>query len=346
MRVRMVFFGLIMAVLIAFSACETDVVTINVFNWGSFIDPEVLDIFTQETGIRVIYNTYATNEEMYYRIRDGRESFDVLFPSDYMIYRMIAEGMLAPLNWDNIPNAEYIFDQFWYLDFDPGNRYSVPYMWGTFGILYNTTMVDIPVESWEILWDTQFEGEIFMYASSRDTFGAVLRMLGYSVNTTSLGELNAARDKLIMQMPLVRAYLGDPIMHSMIGREGALATVFSGDAFFCMNENPELNYVIPQEGSFMFFDSMVIPVTSTHKAEAEAFINFMTRPDIALMNTMYIGYSTTNRGAFYMLPYEWQNHPVYWPGYEYLEGLEILQDVGEFRQEFHRAWTEVMVAGG
>jgi len=318
--------------------------SINVFNWGEFIDPDVLGIFTAETGIRVIYDTYATNEEMYQRIRAGGADFDVLFPSDYMIERMITQGMLARLNWDNIPNAEHIDQKFWHMPFDPENQYSVPYKWGTFGIIYNTTMVEGPVYSWDILWDPVYENQIFMYYASRDTLGAALRRLGYSLNTTNIDQVHAARDSLIQQRPLVRAYLGDAIKDRMINRDGALGTVFSGDSLWARLDNPELNFIVPIEGTQIFLDSMVIPATSTRQLEAEMFINFMTRPDIAAMNTLYTRYSTTNATAFTTLPDYLRECEIYWPPDEIFYRLEAFADLGDFKDEFERAWTEVMAA--
>jgi len=317
---------------------------INVFNWGEFIDMEVLRIFREETGIQVRYETYATNEEMYQRVRTGGSDFDVLFPSDYMIERMITQGMLAPLNWDNIPNAEHIDERFWYMPFDPNNQYSVPYMWGTFGIMYNTTMVHEPVDSWEILWNPIYANQIFMYYASRDTMGAALRMLGFSLNSTSIDEVNMARDRLIEQRPLVRAFLGDAIKGMMINGDGALATVFSGDAVWAKQDNPDLNFAIPREGAQIFLDSMVIPATSTRQLEAEMFINFMTRPDIAYLNTRYVMYSTTNATTFEMLPDYMRECQIYWPPYEYFYRLEAFADLGDFKDVFERAWTEVLAA--
>jgi len=318
--------------------------SINVFNWGEFIDPQVQRMFTEETGIRIVYSTYASNEEMYQRIRAGGSDFDVLFPSDYMIERMINQGMLAQLNWDNIPNAEHIDERFWDMPFDPYNQYSVPYMWGTFGIMYNTAMVQEPVYSWDILWNPDYANQIFMYDASRDTMGAALRRLGFSLNSTDINQVNAARDSLIEQRPLVRAFLGDQIKDRMIEGDGIFATVFSGDALWARQDNPDLNFVVPIEGTQIFLDSMVIPSTSTRQREAEMFINFMTRPDIAYLNTRYIMYSTTNATTFEMLPDYMRNCEIYWPPYEIFYRLEAFADLGDFKEVFERAWTEVLAA--
>jgi len=334
-------------VMLAMTACGDAENEIRVFNWGNFMDESIFAEFTELTGITVIYSTYASNEEMYTRVTGGGGGFDLLFPSDYMIERMIREELLLPLNFDNIPNVRYIDPRFIDLVFDPGNVYSVPYKWGTLGILYNTAMVydiagDIVVDSWDIMWDERFAGSIFMYDSMRDSFVPPLKRLGFSINTTNLDEMNAARDMLMAQMPLVRAFLGDHVKHSMIGNEAALALVYSGDAMFTMSLNPNLNYVVPLEGSNIWFDSMVIPRGARNQAGAEAFINFISSPEIALRNTLYTGFSTTNRRAFEMLPAEIQNDPVYWPSDYVINKSEAFVHLGEATAAWERAWTQVL----
>jgi len=316
---------------------------LNVANWGLFIYEPVLQMFEAEYGIRVIYSTYSTNEELHVLITQGAE-FDVIVPSDYMVERLINEGRLAPLNWENIPNASYIFPRFQGLAFDPDNRYSVPYKWGTFGIVYNTNKVDQVVDSWQILWDEQFAGEIFMYNSSRCTMGAVQRMLGFSMNSTCPDELNQVRDALMQQSPLVRAFLTDQIIDNMIGEEGALGTVYNGCARWIIYYNPDHNFVVPVEGSQLWFNSMVIPANTRNQANAEKFINFMNRPDIAYLNTRYTRYSTANSGAFERVPDYWQNCPIYWPDEDILDRGEVFVDLGDFRGAFELAWTQVLLA--
>ncbi|MCL2841223.1 MAG: ABC transporter substrate-binding protein [Defluviitaleaceae bacterium] len=317
---------------------------LHVANWGLFIYEPVLQMFEEEYGIRVIYTTYSTNEELHAMMVHQGAAFDVVTPSDYMVERMINEGLLVQINWDNIPNYRYIGDNFKNLAFDPQNLYSVPYKWGTFGIVYNTTKVDQVVDSWRILWDEQFAGEIFMYDSSRCTMGAVQRMLGFSMNSTSQDELDQVRNALIEQAPLVRAFLADQIIDNMIGGEGILATVYNGCARWIINYNPDHNFVVPQEGSQLWFNSMVIPATTQNQANAEKFINFMNRPDIALLNTLYTRYSTSNMGAFNLLPEDWQNDPIYWPADEILARGEVFVDLGAFREAFELAWTQVLLS--
>jgi len=334
------------------SGCGRNENVIRVFNWGDFLDESILAEFTAETGIRVIYSTYASNEEMYTRITAGGAQgggFDLLFPSDYMIERLILENRLSPINFDNIPNMVYVHERFKNLAFDPENRYSVPYKWGTLGILYNRTLVDeiapgLDVATWDVMFDERFAGSIFMYDSMRDSFAVALIRLGYSINTQDLRELTAARDMLIAQRPLVRAFLGDQVKDAMIGREAALALVFSGCAMFSMGENPELYYAIPREGTNVWYDSMVIPAGARNQEGAEAFINFMLRPDIALRNTMFTGFATTNAGALEMVPQEWRDNPAFWTTDEDYYAGEVFLHLGDFNDQFERFWIEVLAA--
>jgi spermidine/putrescine transport system substrate-binding protein len=341
---RVLAFGAFIAVMgLVLASCGSRP-TINVYNWGDYIDPDIIRIFEQETGIRVRYSTYSRNEELYTRIARGGSGYDVVFPSDHMISKMIREDLLERLDFANIPNYINVDARFMGLDYDPDNLYSVPYLWGTMGILYNTTMVHQDVDSWNILWDTNFARQIFMYESMRDIIAVGQRRLGFSVNDTNLANLYLVRDSLIEQKPLVQAYLDENIRDKMIGREGALAMVYSGDAMYCIEENDELAYIVPKEGSIVWFDAMVIPKGARNKAHAEAFINFMLRPDIALMNTLYVGYSTTNYEAFKLLSAEWQNDPVYWPCDDVLARCEVLLDLGDFTREYDRIWTQVLAA--
>lgn len=254
-----------------------------VYNWGDYLDPDVIDLFEEETGIHVVYEEYETNEIMYPKVQSGAIAYDVVCPSDYMVQRMIENDLLAEIDFDHVPNIKYIDDI--YMDmstqFDEGNKYSVPYLWGTVGILYNKTMVDEPVDSWGILWDKKYKDSILMQDSVRDAFGVALKYLGYSLNSTDLDELEAAKKLLIEQKPLVQAYVVDQVRDKMIGNEAALGVIYSGEALYCQEENPDLEYVIPKEGSNLWIDSWVIPKTPGTKENAEAFINFLCRPDIA-----------------------------------------------------------------
>lgn len=326
------------------TGCGESKPEINVYNWGDYIDPQVLDMFEEEYGVKVIYDTYATNEDLYIKLKQGGSSYDVIFPSDYMIERMIKEDLLAKINMNNIDQLSNIDSKFLSLDYDPDIAYSVPYMWGTVGIIYNKTMVSRPLTSWTDLWDEEFSGQIIMLNSQRDTLAVALKKLGYSMNTRNISELEEARDELIAQKPIVYAYLGDEVKGVITGGEAAIAVVWSGDAVAMIQENEDLEYILPIEGTNLWFDAMVIPKNAKNQADAEKFINFMTRPDIAALNAEYIGYSSPIPAAVEMLPEEIQNSQVAYPDDEMLRNTEIFKDPQDILSEYDRIWTEITSA--
>ena len=328
------------------SACGgTKTVTLQVLNWGDYIEPELLDQFEAETGIKVNYTTMANNEEMLVKLSSPDCIYDVCFPSDYIIEKLVRDDMLHPLDKSNIPNMENIDARFLDLDFDPDNTYSVPYMWGTVGVLYNTTIVDeADAHTWNVFWNEKYSGQILMYDSIRDTIGITLLKLGHSLNTREAADVKEAEDALIAQKPLVYAYLGDSIKERMISGNGAVALVYSGDAVWCMDEeegNPDLAYCVPDEGSNLWFDNVVIPKTSQHPAEAEAFINFLCDAEVAKANTEYIGYSTPNKAAMALLDSAYIEDATYNPPQEVLDRCEIFHDLGDFIEVYNEAWINI-----
>ena len=329
-------------------AKESDVLNdekLVVYNWGEYIDPEVLTMFEEETGIDIVYEEFETNEILYPKISSGAIAYDVICPSDYMIQRMIENDLLSEINFDNIPNLKNIGKQ--YLEqsrqFDPENKYSVPYCWGTVGILYNKMMVDEPVDSWSILWDPKYKDNILMQDSVRDAFGVTLKYLGYSLNSIDLDELTEAKNLLIEQKPLVQAYVIDQVRDKMIENEAALGVIYSGEAIYTQKENPNLEYVIPKEGSNIWIDSWVIPKNAEHKENAEKFINFLCRPDIALMNFEYITYSTPNEAARELIEDESiRNSEIAFPDLSKYDNLETFQYLGtEADQVYGDLWNKV-----
>lgn len=316
-----------------------------VYNWGEYIDPEIIDLFEEETGIDVIYEEFETNEIMYPKIQSGAIAYDVVCPSDYMIQRMIENDLLAEINYDHIPNLKYIGDNYMKMSrqFDPENKYSVPYLWGTVGILYNKKMVDEPVDSWGILWDKKYEDSILMQDSVRDAFAVALKYLGYSLNSTDLDELEAAKNLLIEQKPLVQAYVIDQVRDKMIGGEAALGVIYSGEALYCQQENPDLDYVIPKEGTNIWIDSWVIPKNAKNVENTEAFINFLCRPDIAKMNFDYITYSIPNTAGRDLIEDEsLRNSPIAFPDDSKLENCETFRFLGDDNDAlYNRLWREI-----
>lgn len=316
-----------------------------VYNWGEYMDPEILNLFEEETGIDVVYEEFETNEIMYPKISSGAIAYDVVCPSDYMIQRMLENNLLEEINFDNIPNIKNIGAEYMERskEFDPENKYSVPYCWGTVGILYNRTMVDEPIDSWSVLWDEKYRDNILMQDSVRDAFAVALKYLGYSLNSTDLDELNAAKNLLIEQKPLVQAYVVDQVRDKMIGNEAAIGVIYSGEAIYTQTENPDLEYVIPKEGSNLWIDSWVIPKNAQHKENAEKFINFLCRPDIALMNFEYITYSTPNTAAKELIEDESiRNSKIAFPDFSKIPKLETFQYLGaEYDSVYNELWNKV-----
>lgn len=337
----MVIIGLLVVAGLFIKMRGNDKPVLYVYNWGDYIDENTIKIFEKEYGVRVVYDTFSTNEDMYVKVTSGGSNYDVLFPSDYMIKRMIDEGLLEKINMENVPNYKYIDPMFKGLDHDPNNEYSVPYMWGTLGILYNTKMVQGPIDGWDDLWDPRYSKQILMVDSIRDAIGVALQKLGYSLNSTDPKELEAAKKALIEQKPLVLAYVVDEAKDKMIAEEAALAVVWSGDAVYAMKENPNLAYVIPKEGGNLWFDGMVIPKTAQNKELAEAFINFMNRPDIALANAEYTGYSSPHIEVKKQLAGKFAGSQAAYPEEADLEKAEVFVHIGDMLREYDRIWTEV-----
>ncbi|MDE7018938.1 MAG: ABC transporter substrate-binding protein, partial [Lachnospiraceae bacterium] len=313
---------------------------------GEYVDPDTLDMFEEETGIKVIYDEFETNETMFPKIEAGAAAYDVVCPSDYMIHKMIENDLLMELDYSKIPNAKANIGA-WYWEqsqaFDQGNRYSVPYCWGTVGILYNKTMVDEPITSWAQLWDETYKDEILMQDSVRDAFMVAEKTLGYSMNTLNPDELQKAKEALIAQKPLVQAYVIDQVRDKMIGGEAAIGVIYSGEAIYTQYENPDLEYAIPEEGTNVWIDSWVILKDAPNKENAEKFIDFMCRADIALKNFEYITYSTPNDTARALIEdEEIRNSPIAFPDLTQYDNLESYVYLGEDGDTlYNELWKEV-----
>lgn len=317
-----------------------------VYNWGEYIDPETIQMFEEETGIEVVYDEFETNEIMYPKVESGAAEYDVVCPSDYMIDKMIQNGLLQELNYDNIPNAKANIGAQYYEqaeDFDPGNKYAVPYCWGTVGILYNKTMVDEPITSWGQLWDEKYKDNILMQDSVRDAFMVAEKLNGFSMNTVDPSELETAKNALIEQKPLVQAYVIDQVRDKMIGGEAAIGVIYSGEAIYTQRENPDLEYVIPEEGTNVWIDCWCILKDAPNKENAEKFIDFMCRGDIAEKNFEYITYSTPNDAARELIEdEEIKNSPIAFPDLSQYNNLETFVYLGEDGDAlYNELWKEV-----
>lgn len=314
---------------------------LNVYNVGDYIDESLIDEFEEQTGIKVQYSTYDTNEMMYQKVKSGSTKYDLVFPSDYMIQKMSREGLLKKINFNNIPNYKYIDKEFRNVKYDPTNEYSVPYMWGTLGIVYNKSMVKDPVDSWDILWNDKYSRNILMFDSVRDTIGVSLKRLGFSMNSVNRMELRDAKRELIKQKPKLLAYVNDDGKDRMVAGEAALGIFYSGDVGMMKEENPDLEYVLPKEGSNIWTDGICIPKTADNEEWAEAFINFLCDPDVAARNTEYIAYSTPITEARKKLPEEMRNDPTLYPDKKLLKKCEAFLDLEKNIKLYDKAWIEI-----
>ena len=319
-------------------------VQLRVYNWQDYIDPEVIDLFTEETGIEVLYNVYDTNESMYNKIKNTKNySYDVIFPSDYMIKKMADEGMLAEINFNNIPNYQYISEDYKNMSYDKKNLFSVPYIGGTVCIAYNPKYVDeSEVNSWDVLWNEQYAGNIFMMDSERDSIAVALLKLGYSINTKTMSELEEAKQLLIEQKPLVLSYTSDDVKEKMAKEEGWLAVMWSCDIAMVAEMNDEICFSIPEEGTNLWWDAVCILENAKYKNEAEQFINFLCRPDIALKNAEYLESTTPNTAAWEMLDEDIRESEILYPSDEILAKSEVFSDLSEFASTYASIWNEVL----
>lgn len=325
-------------------------VTINVYNWGQYIaegDEGAMDVIAEfeaaYPNIHVNYTTYDSNETMYSKLKTGGISVDVIIPSDYMIARLIDEDMLLPLDFDNIPNYQYIDEAYKNTAYDPDNVYSIPYTWGTVGIIYNTKYVDAAdVGGWELLWNEKYAGKILMFGNSRDAFGIAQYLLGYDVNTTDDAELQACADKLIEQRPLVQQYVMDEIFDLMENEEAWIAPYYAGDYLLMADENPDLAFYHPSQGFNFFIDAMCIPSCAQNKEAAETFINFLCDPEIAGGNMDWIGYGTPESAAKEYMDPDMVNSEIAYPPQEVLDkGTTFLFLPQETNQRMEELWLQV-----
>ncbi|WP_027108256.1 ABC transporter substrate-binding protein [Lacticigenium naphthae] len=303
--------------------------TLNLYNWGDYIDPDLLTQFEEETGYHVVYETFDSNEAMYTKVQQGGTAYDLAVPSEYMVERMRDEELLIEIDHSKIEGLDHLVPKFLDQPFDPDNQYSIPYFWGTLGIVYNENLVDgDEMNTWADLWDPQYEESILLIDGAREVIGLALQKNGYSLNSTSDAELAVATKDLNALADNVKAVVADEIKMYMIQEEAAIAVTFSGEAADMMWENEAIKYILPEEGSNLWFDNFVIPQTAQNIDAAYAFINFMLDPEIAAQNADYIGYSTPNQSAMELLPEETIADEQFYPGEEKIGNLEVYEDLG------------------
>ena len=325
-----------------------DGITLNVYNWGLYISDgsdesvDVLSAFEELTGIEVNYTTFDSNESLYAKMKSGGAVYDVIFPSEYMVGKMAAEGMLAPLDYTNIPNFANIGSDYTGWDFDPENTYSVPYTWGTTGLIYNTTLVDEAPTSWAALWDVQYANNVLMFNNSRDAYAIAAKKIGRSLNPQSVDELTEVMQELKDQKSVVQAYVMDEIFDKMEGGEAAMAPYYAGDALTMIADNPDLAFVHPSEGVNFFVDSMCVPANSKNKAAAELFINYMCEPSVGLANCDYIGYSTPITAVWEQLDDELKYSEIAYPGDDVMGKAEVFTTLpDEINAALDAQWSEM-----
>ncbi len=327
-------------------------IEIDVCNWGEYVANDsvnFLDVnedFEKLTGIKVNYTLFASNEELYTKLKSGGASYDLIVPSDYMIGKMIGEGMLQKLDFDNIPNYRYIDEKYKNTNFDPTNEYSVPMYWGVVGIIYNTTMVDEEdLTGWNILWNEKYADNMLMFSNSRDAFAISLLDLGYDFNTTNEAEIEEAAGHLRAQKPIVQAYVMDEIYDKMEGGEAAVAPYYNGDAVLMMDVNEDLDFFLPDNTS-IFIDSFCVPSDAKNKEAAEMYINYMCESTVAAANSYYVGYSTPHIGAMELLDEELVENEIAYPDEEFIGSLDALLTLPKETTSLTDAlWTDIMATG-
>lgn len=314
---------------------------VYVYCFGDYIDPELVDSFEEETGYELIIDYFDTNEEMYPVIKNATAEYDVVCASDYMIDKMRKEGLLAEINFENVPNIENLTDNVkpFFDGFDPGMKYSVPHTWGTYGIIYNTELIHGPIESWEQLWSEEYAGEVIMPNSIRECNMVAAKILGYSMNTTDEAELAEITQLLIEQKPKVYSYANDNARDLMIGDSATLAVITSGDVIYAQDENDKLDFIVPEEGTEVWTDCWAIPRTVNNKRGAEDWINFMLRGDIARVNFEYLTYGIPNKEIL-----DLTDNPILNPSDEVLARCETLANLGSDADDMYSRYWKLFKA--
>lgn len=336
-KLQSLFFGIIGIIVILFfgvhqlerSSGMSGADTLTIYNWGDYIDPALLKKFEKESGYKVNYETFDSNEAMFTKIQQGGTAYDITIPSEYMIQKMMKEDMLLPIDHSKLTGLNNIDDRFLDLDFDPNNQFSIPYFWGTLGIIYNDKFIgEDQIKHWDDLWSVDLKDNVMLIDGAREVIGLSLNSLGYSLNSKNNQELREATNKLNKLTTNVKAIVADEIKMYMINEESAAAVTFSGEAAEMLDNNEHLHYVIPSEGSNLWFDNIVIPKTAKNIKGSYDFINFMLKPENAAQNAEYIGYSTPNKAAKKLLPKEISSDEQFYPNDEVIKHLEVYEDLG------------------
>lgn len=337
--------ALTVSTIFSLTSCGEQKEVLRVYNWGEYIDESVIEEFEKETGIEVVYDMFNTNEEMYPRIEADSSLYDVICPSEYMAEKMIGNGLVQKLdksklsNWNN---TDPVYLQILSDSIDPGNEYFVPYMGGTVGILYNTKLVDEAPDSWDVLFDEKYSGSILMMDSVRDAMMIACKKLGYSTNTTDENEIAECEKLLESQYPLVKDYVIDEVRDKMIAGDTALGVIYSGEYMYCSEQNEDLAYVVPKEGSNVWYDGWVITKDAKNPDAAHKWLDFLLRPDIAAKNFDCITYTSPNKAAYELIDEAYLNDPGVFPDEEVLKRCEVYKYLGEdVENMYYEYWKKV-----
>lgn len=322
---------------------ETDPKELYYFTWSDYVDQELLDAFESETGIKVVVDTFSSNEELLAKVQSGATGYDVVVPSDFMVSIMAQQGLLAKLDHTRIPNYQFIEPFLTNLPFDPQQDYSVPYLWGTVGIGYDSEVVVEPPSSWAILWDTQYKGRISMLNDQREIFGMVLRLLGHSLNSQDPQHIEQAKQKLMAQKPLVKTYTSELFDHLLVTGDIVLAHAWGGPIARAMQERPSIRFVVPQEGGTIWTDCLAVLASSPRKAMALEFINYLIDTPVARMTSERLLFASANRLVKDRVAASVRNNPAVYPTEEVIARMEWMVDAGEAMRYYDRAWTELKV---
>ncbi len=348
MKKRFTALTLIICILFTMSGCsaskksEDNVLT--VFNYSEYLDPKMIAQFTKETGIEIRYEECTTPEELYTKYTSGAISYDLLCTSDYMIKRLIEEGQAQPIDVSSMENYSNLDPKFATLSesFDPGNKYTVPYFWGTVGILYNTRLVKEPVDSWDVLFNGDYSGQVIMQDSMRDSFMVALKYLGYSLNTKDEAQIKEAAELLKKQKSDVASYLVDEARDEVVAENAVMAVVYSGEAYLGNEFNPDLSYVVPKEGSNLWIDSWMVTKNCKNMEAAQKFLDYLCRPDVAYANFEYIYYSTPNKAVVDMMDEELRSNDAIVPKDDSIKGCEVYEALDADTTEiYNELWKEI-----
>ena len=343
MKKKIFLMGFILLILTSCSSKDKNQVV--VFNAGEYLDMDLIPEFEKETGIDVVYETFTSDEEMFIKLSQSSNNYDVIVPSDYMVERLLKNDMLEKIDFSNVPNFKYINEKYKGLDYDPKNEYTVPYFASHFGIVYNTDIIKEPITKWADLWNPKYKGEIIMYDLPRLSMSVALQKLGYSINTQDMDQLNEAKNELIKQKPLVYAYLTDEARDLVVQGDAAITVMYSGDALLMRTQNENLKYVTPEEGMNMQVDNLAIPKGAKNKKNAEIFINYFTDPKVTTANAEWMeGFTSVVDGVRENLPEYIAESEEAYPDFSKHPQPEMFKDLEDYMQVYNDLWVEVLAS--